>query len=64
MELDEIDLNYVLEAIRHQIKTSSWDTTDASQYECLMELLRIHGKILRKLDGDTALDKVVTWIKT
>lgn len=64
MELDEVDLNYVLDAIRHQIKTVNWDMSCAEHHECLMELLRIHGNILRKLDGHTAVDKVTTWFKT
>lgn len=64
MELDEVNLNFVLEALSDQIKLKNWDVTNLDEKAHLKAVMNLHEDILAYLDGSTsAVEKVTKWVK-
>lgn len=49
---DEIELNYIVCAIRHQVKTVKWNLDDETEWETLKFLKQTEDRIYRCLDGE------------
>ena len=47
---DEIDLNYLREAVGHQIAHTDWDVTNNNDWEILKSLKALEDKLNRALD--------------
>lgn len=48
---DEIDLNYLREAVGHQIAHTDWDVTNNDDWEILKSLKALEDKLNRALDA-------------
>ena len=48
---DEVDLNYLREAVGHQIAHVAWDVTNNNDWEILKSLKALEDKLDRALDG-------------
>ena len=51
MEFDEIDLNLILDALDHKIRTVQWKLDDRSEFEGLVALKALEARILKELNG-------------
>lgn len=47
---DEIDLNYLRDAVSHQIAHTAWDVTNNDDWEFLKSLKALEDKLNRALD--------------
>jgi hypothetical protein len=48
---DEVDLNYLREAVGHQIAHTDWDVTNNDDWEILKSLKALEDKLNRALDA-------------
>lgn len=63
MELDEVNLNFVLEALSDQIKSKNWDVTNPDEKAHLKAVMNLHEDILSYLDGSSsAVERVTKWV--
>ena len=51
MEFDEVDLNLVLDALGHKLRTAKWNLDDRSEFEALVALKALEARILKELNG-------------
>jgi hypothetical protein len=51
INLDEIDLNLILDALGHKIRTTKWNVDDPSEFEALVQLKALQARIGESLDG-------------
>lgn len=47
---DETDINYLVEAVRHQIAHTNWDVTNNDEWLILKSLKELEDKLYRALD--------------
>ena len=51
LTFDEVDLNLVLDALGHKIRTTQWNVEDESEFEALIALKALQARILKELAG-------------
>lgn len=52
MNLDEVDLNVIYDALRRKVATTNWDVNNDSEFEELVHLKGLIGRIGEHLDNE------------
>lgn len=51
MDLDEVDLNVIYEALHRKVATTTWNVEDDEEFQMLVHIKGLIGRIGEHLDG-------------